>query len=391
MANIEQRVIGPDSPREAQTFNTDFIQKELIQAGFGKELLPPQFIRGTFFKNGGDIRYHLSDGIQPDGIGFKIGSSTRWYPLSPTFDIENIRNRNPGENPYSVLDIHRQNHRGKRVFTIPGAGCDIVKPGSNNAPQVIAAEKKAMGYDDSSVYPYDLWLPGAGPITQFLVLDRQNGTCVGYLLGFEAHDKDGKKRIESQVIGVIPEMQNKKIAEALKRQQRLEALEQGYDLIRWTFDPLKSPNAHLNLNKLGGVIRKFLPNHYQFGESPDPDAIPASRFQVDWEIASEHVEQTLENPTQVPNLEKFTSYTNTFILDTLNCSDIIFDDAKTYLVEIPSNWELMLKTNPKGARIWREKSDRIFSKLLNGSHIIKSEVKSSDGKYYYVVEPSGES
>ncbi len=44
--------------------------------------------------------------------------------------------------------------------------------------------------------------------------------------------------------------------------QRTHALERGIRLIEWTFDPLESKNAYLNIVKLGAIVRRYYPNHY---------------------------------------------------------------------------------------------------------------------------------
>ena len=48
----------------------------------------------------------------------------------------------------------------------------------------------------------------------------------------------------------------------MKLEQRREALSRGIKLVEWTFDPLESKNAYLNLAKLGVIVRRYYPNHY---------------------------------------------------------------------------------------------------------------------------------
>lgn len=54
---------------------------------------------------------------------------------------------------------------------------------------------------------------------------------------------------------------------ALKRHQRLWALERGVDRIFWTFDPLIRRNAHFNLVKLGARAESYHVDYY--GKMPD--------------------------------------------------------------------------------------------------------------------------
>ena len=41
-----------------------------------------------------------------------------------------------------------------------------------------------------------------------------------------------------------------------------KALQRGIRLIEWTFDPLESRNAYLNIEKLGVIVRRYYLNHY---------------------------------------------------------------------------------------------------------------------------------
>ena len=53
----------------------------------------------------------------------------------------------------------------------------------------------------------------------------------------------------------------------LKLEQRREALSRGIRLMEWTFDPLEIKNAHLNIHKLGAVVRSYLVNFYGVSSS----------------------------------------------------------------------------------------------------------------------------
>lgn len=108
---------------------------------------------------------------------------------------------------------------------------------------------------------------------------------VGYVFGFPGRFK-GKPCLYSHQLAVIPEYQNKGIGTILKLKQREKALELGYDLIIWTYDPLRSKNALLNITKLGTVTDTYLVNHY--GEMNDNlnRGVDSDRFMVEWWIES---------------------------------------------------------------------------------------------------------
>ena len=86
----------------------------------------------------------------------------------------------------------------------------------------------------------------------------------------------------SHQMGVLPEWQNKNVGYALKLAQRDAVRNQGLRLITWTFDPLESKNAHLNISKLGAVCNTYLRNVYGDLRDGLNQGLATDRFQVDW-------------------------------------------------------------------------------------------------------------
>ena len=97
----------------------------------------------------------------------------------------------------------------------------------------------------------------------------------------------------SHELGIHPDYRNLGIGFALKRAQLDIVRAQGLDLITWTYDPLLSLNAHLNIARLGAICQTYLRESY--GEMRDGlnVGLPSDRFQVDWWINSERVQQRI--------------------------------------------------------------------------------------------------
>ena len=89
----------------------------------------------------------------------------------------------------------------------------------------------------------------------------KGGELVGYVLGWMALDADGP-HVHSHMLAVLPDLRSGGVGLALKLAQRAQALEAGYRVVRWTFDPLQARNANFNLNKLGTVCDRFHRNFY---------------------------------------------------------------------------------------------------------------------------------
>ncbi len=118
------------------------------------------------------------------------------------------------------------------------------------------------------------------------------GPMVGFVYGFPGlYEVDGTWRVKhcSHQMGIVPEWRNQGLSYWLKRAQWQAVRHQGLDLITWTYDPLLSRNAYLNIHKLGGVCRTYLREVY--GEMRDGlnVGLPSDRFQVELWVHSPRV------------------------------------------------------------------------------------------------------
>jgi len=115
---------------------------------------------------------------------------------------------------------------------------------------------------------------------------------VGFALAFAAA-RDGLTYLHSHMVGVIDEYQNRGVGRLLKLAQRDDALDRGIDLIEWTFDPLQLKNAHFNIERLGAIVRHYIPNLYGRTSSPLHAGLPTDRLVGEWWVRSSRVENIL--------------------------------------------------------------------------------------------------
>ena len=120
-----------------------------------------------------------------------------------------------------------------------------------------------------------------------------DGALAAFLFGFLGTTAEGKLKHVSHQLGVLPQYRGLHVGYLLKRAQRGEVRRQGLDLVTWTYDPLETVNAHLNLTQLGAVNQTYLRSVY--GEMRDSlnRGLPSDRFQVDWWIRSQWVHERL--------------------------------------------------------------------------------------------------
>ncbi len=119
---------------------------------------------------------------------------------------------------------------------------------------------------------------------------------IGFSLTFPGVKDGGRPYWHSHMTGVLPEYQNRGIGRRIKLLQRQQAVQVGIDLIEWTFDPLEIRNAYFNIERLGVVVRHFLPNQYGITSSRLHGGLPTDRLVAEWHVTSERVERTIGGP-----------------------------------------------------------------------------------------------
>jgi len=121
----------------------------------------------------------------------------------------------------------------------------------------------------------------------------QSGQMVGFCLAVPGVQPDGRAYWHSHMLGVLPEYRDHGVGRQLKLRQRRDALERGFDLVEWTFDPLDIKNAYLNLDRLGAIVRNYSENRYGAASGPLFGGLPTDRCIAEWWIASPRVEAIL--------------------------------------------------------------------------------------------------
>src|SRR5436309_10202627 len=126
-----------------------------------------------------------------------------------------------------------------------------------------------------------------------------NGRMVGYTLAI-AGLREGVPYLHSHMTGVASDYRDRGVGRLLKLFQRQEALGRGIRLIEWTFDPLETRNAHFNLNRLGAICRRYLPNLYGVTTSPLHRGMATDRLLAEWALDSPRVMAALNGELAEP-------------------------------------------------------------------------------------------
>jgi len=151
----------------------------------------------------------------------------------------------------------------------------------------VALQREIWGEADLEVEPATLFVVAAHSGGQVLGA-FDGGRLVGYTLALVGL-LEGTPYLHSHMTGVLAEYRDRGVGRMLKLYQRDEALGRGIRLIQWTFDPLELRNAHFNLNRLGVICRKYLPNLYGVTTSPLHRGLPTDRLLAEWRLDSARV------------------------------------------------------------------------------------------------------
>lgn len=163
----------------------------------------------------------------------------------------------------------------------------------------VALQREIWQEADLEVEPATLFVVAANTGGQ--VLGAFDGPrLVGYTLAV-AGVRDGVIYLHSHMTGVHAEYRDRGVGRMLKLFQREEALSRGIRLICWTFDPLEMRNARFNLNRLGAICRKYLPNFYGVTSSPLHRGMETDRLLAEWPLNSPRVLASVAGvPAQMP-------------------------------------------------------------------------------------------
>ena len=135
------------------------------------------------------------------------------------------------------------------------------------------------------------------PVTMFVVASITGGQVLGAfdgekMVGFTLAVVGWRQNLtylHSHQTGVSAAYRDRGVGRMLKLLQRDEALGRGIRLVEWTFDPLETKNAHFNLNRLGAICRRYVPDLYGVTTSPLHRGIPTDRLVAEWRLDSARV------------------------------------------------------------------------------------------------------
>ena len=211
----------------------------------------------------------------------------------------------------------------------------------------------------------------------------------------------------SHLLGVHPAHRNEGLGFQLKRAQWQMVRKQGVDRITWTYDPLLSRNAQLNISKLGAVCNTYYINYYNELRDEMNVSLPTDRFEVDWWINTKRVSRHLSRQArQLLDLAHYLAAGAEIINPSgLDTDGLVYPTKVQYpfeidipdeavqqypallLVEIPADY-LEIKSKDLHLAIeWRFHTRDIFTRLFRLGYFVTDFVflKGKNARSFYVL------
>lgn len=158
--------------------------------------------------------------------------------------------------------------------------------------EAVALQKEIWGFADIELLPRRLFVV-ANKIGGQTLGAFDGSKMVAFLIAIPGLKSDGSTYLHSHMLGTMAGYRDRGLGRRLKLLQRDEALGRGIQLVEWTFDPLELKNAFFNMERLGAVVRRFVPNQYGTTSSHLHGGLPTDRCIAEWWIGSPRVEQLL--------------------------------------------------------------------------------------------------
>lgn len=239
------------------------------------------------------------------------------------------------------------------------------------------------------------------PASVLLVSAKRGGILIGALEGSRLVGfvwsmpgvRDGAPTHWSHMLGVLPDVRGRGVGRDLKLAQRDRALAAGVDLIEWTFDPLQSANAHLNIATLGGTSSTYLVDAYGQMVGPLHLGTPTDRLVVEWWIRRPHVERRIARAKDAPPVIRSA--------EVASCPAALEPaaggpsaprldlGARRVLVSIPAGFTEMQRSDASRALAWRLAVREAFhAYFARGYRVVDFWITDAGGAYLLELTPA---
>lgn len=210
---------------------------------------------------------------------------------------------------------------------------------------------------------------------------------IGFLYSFPGYTH-GEPHLCSHMLGFLPEYRKQGLGVQMKWQQRDEALAMGHTKITWTYDPLETVNGMLNIVKLGGVVRSYLPDCYGQLDDEFNRGLPTDRFLVEWFLSSNRVERHHAGQAKRPaGIEDAPEVLTFELVDQVpRPLEMRLDlQEPVLLLPVPAHFQEVKRKELDTAKAWRAMTSELFTSYLEKGYTVTYMLRDQD-VVRYVLE-----
>lgn len=256
----------------------------------------------------------------------------------------------------------------------------------------VRLEKQVWSCDDADITPITLAVATRAAGSIWLgAFDRHE--MVGFAFALPSLEGEGLA-FHSHTVGVRPEYQSTGIGYQLKLTQRQRILARGIKRMTWTFDPLRSHNAHFNFCKLGVLSDSYRVDFYGPRTSSALHSNSTDRLWVTWNLAEQRVHERLkgkhirgETLDALKHIEPLVRFNGHGYPAEGNLTAAL--SRQRIAIEIPGDIGTIERTDSALAREWRLATRRAFTESLSSGFFVKEFcrcIRGQQGPGAYLLE-----
>jgi predicted GNAT superfamily acetyltransferase len=204
-----------------------------------------------------------------------------------------------------------------------------------------------------------------GGVTAAAFDSGEGGRMLGFVFGMTGV-RDGQLVHWSDMLAVRPEARDCGIGRRLKVYQRSQVVAIGVKQMLWTFDPLVSRNAHLNLTTLGARVTDYVPDMYgsETGSALH-EGIGTDRFVVAWDLGGDAGMRGSGDVSEEPRMR---------------------ESGEDIVIQIPEDIQSVIARAPAQAREWRESTRAAFLRHLGDGYRVSGFHRTDSGGFYRLTK-----
>lgn len=253
-------------------------------------------------------------------------------------------------------------------------------------------EQRVWELSDADVTPLTLTiaLRAAGSM---LIGAFDGAELIGFAFAFPSLE-NGCAGFHSHMLAVDPSYREHGLGYRLKVAQRDRALAAGVKQITWTFDPLRSTNAHLNFSKLGVTCDTYKVDFYGPHTSSPLHTNGTDRMWVTWAIADARVEERLGGKDVKAEVVETLNHVQPVVSFNGDGRPLETDlhaalSRQRLAIEIPGDTDRIEREDRDLARQWRLATRRAFTEAINNGFVVTEfsrSVRGNQGPGAYLLE-----